>query len=68
QALAALRAGLRALVLDPSCPAYPALAAAAAECGARLLPARPPALDLGRIDLRRAGGRRLLAQWLVRGR
>ncbi|WP_149538218.1 hypothetical protein [Siccirubricoccus phaeus] len=68
QALAALRAGLPALVLDPTCAAFPALAAAAAECGALLLPERPSALDLGRLDLRRPGGRGLLAQWLVRGR
>ncbi|MBW8270055.1 hypothetical protein [Caldovatus aquaticus] len=65
-ALAALRAGLRAVVLDPACPAFAAVAAAAAEAGARLLSARPEALDLGRLDLRRPGGRAQLAAWLRR--
>jgi hypothetical protein len=64
-ALAALRAGCRSVVLDGACPAYAAVAAAAAEGGARLLPARPPALDLAGLDLGREGGRRRLAQWLA---
>ncbi len=66
-ALAALRAGVRAIVLDPACPAFPAVAGAAAEIGAALLTARPaPALDLGRVELRRAAGRALLVRWLTR--
>jgi hypothetical protein len=65
-ALSALRAGCRGLVLDGACIGYPAVAAAAAECGARLLPARPPALDLGGLDLRRPGAAALLARWLTR--
>ncbi|HEY0421207.1 MAG TPA: hypothetical protein VGC80_16950 [Acetobacteraceae bacterium] len=46
QAMAALRAGCRALVLDPACPAYPRVHAAAAAMGAVVLPAAPEALDL----------------------
>lgn len=65
-ALAAIRAGLRAVVLDPSCPAFATVAAAAAERGAAVLPARPEALDLGPLDLRRPGGRAKLAAWLRR--
>jgi hypothetical protein len=64
-ALAALREGCRALVLDGGSPAWPAVAAAAAECGARLLPARPSALDLRRLDLRRPTAAAILAQWLA---
>ena len=64
-ALLALRAGLRALVLDPRCPGFAALAAAAAEAGACLHPCRPAALDLGRLDLTRDGGRARLAAWLA---
>jgi hypothetical protein len=48
RALEALRAGQKALVLLPDCPAWATVAPAAAECGALLLPARAPALDLGR--------------------
>ena len=68
-ALSALRAGARVLVLDPAVPAFPAVAAAAAEAGAALWAERPPALDLGRLDLRAAGGpgRRRLAEWLTGG-
>lgn len=64
-ALAALRAGLRELVLDPACPAFAQVAGAAAEIGARLRPARPPALDLAPLDLNRAGARAKLAAWLA---
>lgn len=64
-ALAALRAGCRLLVLDRASPAFHAVEAAAAEIGARLLPARPPALDLGTLDLRRDGARVPLARWLA---
>lgn len=63
-ALAALRAGLRLLVLDPGCPAFAAVAGAAAACGAEIWPARPAALDLGRLDLRKSGGWNKLAGWL----
>lgn len=66
-ALHALRAGARALVLDPAAPAFPAVAAAAAEAGAALWAERPPALDLGRLVLRNPGGRRRLAEWLTGG-
>lgn len=59
-AMAALRVGQRLLVLDPACPAYPRVAAAAATLGAHVLPARPPALDLGA-----PGARRRLAGWLA---
>jgi hypothetical protein len=62
-ALAALRAGLRRLVLAP-CPASGAVAAAAEECGAELRTEAPPALDAGRIDLTSPGGRNKLAHWL----
>ncbi len=64
-ALAALREGCRILVLDGRCPAFAAVADAAAECGALLLPARPLALDLRGLDQRRPGGRALVAQWLT---
>jgi|GEM_PF-639877 len=64
-ALVALRAGCRLLVLDGACPAFPAVMAATAEVGAGLLPARPPAFDLGTLDLRRQGARVPLARWLA---
>jgi hypothetical protein len=66
-ALSALRAGAQGLVLDPAVPAFPAVAAAAAEAGAALWTARPPALDLGRLDLRSARARLRLAEWLTGG-
>lgn len=47
-AMAALRHGQRLLILDPACPAFPRVAGVAAGLGARVLPARPPALDLRR--------------------
>jgi hypothetical protein len=59
RALEALRIGLKGIVLDPLCPAFPALAESAARLGACLLPAAPPALDLAR-----AGAARRLAGWL----
>jgi hypothetical protein len=59
QAMAALRAGQLLLVLDPACPAFAAVGAAAATLGATLLAARPAALDLGNPDARRG-----LARWL----
>jgi hypothetical protein len=64
-ALAALRAGARWLVLDPGVPAFPGVAGAAAEVGARVWPARPQALDLRSVDLRRPAGRARLAAWLA---
>ncbi|WP_376094793.1 hypothetical protein ACE7GA_01825 [Roseomonas sp. CCTCC AB2023176] len=64
-ALDALRRGWRCLVLDPSCPAYATVEAAAAEVGAGLLPARPEALDLSALDLRKEGGRAILTRWLA---
>jgi hypothetical protein len=63
-ALAALRAGCRLLVLEAACPAFPAVRDAAAACGARVLPARPAALDLYGLDLRKPGGRGKLLGWL----
>jgi hypothetical protein len=59
-AMAALRVGQRLLRLDPACPAFAAVAAAAAGWGAHVLAERPPALDLGG---RGAGWR--LAGWLA---
>lgn len=45
RALEAMRAGLRLLVLE-ACPGRDDVADAAAECGATLLPRRPPSLSL----------------------
>ncbi|WP_111398368.1 hypothetical protein [Humitalea rosea] len=56
-ALAALRAGVPILVLAGAHPAYPAVAGAAAEAGAVLLPAPPPAIVIDHLDLRRPAGR-----------
>lgn len=64
-ALAALRAGQALIVLDGGVPAYGQVAAAAAQIGATVLPVRPPALDLRRIDLRKSGGQAILARWLA---
>jgi len=58
QAMAALRAGQRQIVLDPACPAF----ARIASLGARVLASRPPALDLARH-----GAARRLADWLASG-
>ncbi|MBB5694855.1 hypothetical protein [Muricoccus pecuniae] len=63
-ALDALRQGWRLLVLDPAHPSFPAVEAAAAELGATLLPVPPEALDLSRLDLRKPGGRAILARHL----
>jgi hypothetical protein len=52
--MAAIRAGQAILVLDPGCPAFPRVASLA-----RVLPARPPALDLGS-----RGAERRLRPWL----
>ena len=59
RAMAALRVGQRLLVLDPACPAFPAVAGAAGTLGAVLLPARPQALDLAVH-----GAARRLVGWL----
>jgi len=53
-AMAAIRAGQALLVLDPACPAFARVAALAT-----VLPARPPALDLGE-----RGAARRLHLWL----
>ena len=46
-AVEALRAGFALVRLDQDCPGHGAVCDIAAQCGARLLAARPPALDLG---------------------
>jgi hypothetical protein len=61
RAMEALRIGVKGLVLDPLCPAFPAVAEAARAHGTRLLPAAPPALDLAR-----PGAARRLEAWLRR--
>ncbi|HZF75478.1 MAG TPA: hypothetical protein VE033_06555 [Acetobacteraceae bacterium] len=63
-ALAALRAGCRELVLEGGTSAFPAVASAAREVSALLLPVRPLALDPRPLDLRRPGGRARLLAWL----
>ncbi|MDA8051960.1 MAG: hypothetical protein M0002_18480 [Rhodospirillales bacterium] len=59
RALEALRCGIKGLILDPDCPAFPAVQRAATAAGARLLSAAPPALDLFE-----RGAARRLAAWL----
>lgn len=66
-ALDAARRGWRLLVLDPGHPASAAAAAAIGRAGAAVLPAAPPALDLSRLDLRKPGGRAILARHLAGG-
>ncbi len=61
RALEALRTGQKALVLSADCPAYASVASAAAERGAALLSARPPALDLAE-----PGAMRRLPDWLAK--
>ncbi|MDJ0389907.1 hypothetical protein QMO56_17510 [Roseomonas sp. E05] len=46
-ALAALRAGLPVVVLEPECPAFAAAEAVARALNAAIWPAPPPAVDLG---------------------
>lgn len=58
-ALEAIGLGQGWLVLDGACPALPALARLAASRGGGVLPARPPALDLGK-----PGAMRRLPWWL----
>jgi len=55
-ALAGVRAGLPILVLDGAHPAWPAVAGAAAAAGVALWPARPAAIGIEGIDLRRPSG------------
>lgn len=64
-ALAALRAGCRGIVLDGASPAFGAVAAACAEVGAMLFPQRPPAMEARVLDLRRPVARARLAAWLA---
>jgi hypothetical protein len=59
-AMAALRVGQRLLLLDPACPAFAAVADAAATLGAHVLARRPPALDLAE-----RGAARRLTGWLA---
>jgi hypothetical protein len=60
QAMAALRAGQRLLILDPACPAFATVRSAAKTLGAIVLAARPPALDLAD-----PAAQRRLARWLA---
>ncbi len=59
RAMEALRLGQRGLVLDPRCPAFPAVAAAAASLGGVVHRGRPAALDLAE-----PGAERHLDRWL----
>jgi hypothetical protein len=63
-ALAALRAGVTTLVLDPACPAFARIVAAAARCGGEVWPGRPPALEMARLDRRPPQARAQLIAWL----
>lgn len=60
-AMAALRIGLKHLILAPACPAFPTVSAAATPLGAIVLPQRPASLDLAA-----PGAARHLAAWLQR--
>ncbi len=64
-ALAALRAGCRGIVLDGASPGFADIAAACAEAGALLFPGRPPAMEARSLDLMRAAGKARLAAWLT---
>ncbi len=59
RALEALAIGQKGLILLEGTPGFAAVAGAASTCGARLLAAAPPALDLAR-----AGAARHLRPWL----
>jgi hypothetical protein len=61
RAMEALRIGQQTVILDAACPAFAAVAAAAATLGARVLAERPEALDLAE-----RGAARRLAAWLDR--
>ena len=60
RAAEALRLGLGGIVLACEPAAFAVVAGIAASCGARLLAAAPPALDLGQH-----GAKRRLAAWLA---
>jgi hypothetical protein len=60
-AMSALRLGQSVLILDPACPGFAAVSAAAATMNATVLPSRPPALDLAV-----SGAERRLIAWLGR--
>jgi hypothetical protein len=60
-AMAALRIGQLVLIVDANCPAFAAVAAAAATLGASVLAERPQALDLAE-----RGAETRLAAWLNR--
>jgi len=63
-ALAALRLGARVVILTPDVPAFGAVAGAAAECGAKVWTAAPPAFDPGRAGLAKPGAQACLTAWL----
>lgn len=63
-ALAALRAGCPALVLRPG-PAFPAVAGAARDSAALLLPERPPSLEMATLRPDTPRGVALLRSWLI---
>jgi len=64
-ALAALRLGARIVILAPDVPAFAAVAGAAAQCGAAVWTAAPPAFDPGRAGLAKPGAQACLTAWLV---
>lgn len=63
-AILAIRAGCRIIVLDSGLPAFAAVEAAAREAGALLLPGRPPSLGVRSLKLEHPAGRARLADWL----
>ncbi|HWL83297.1 MAG TPA: hypothetical protein VNR89_20285 [Roseomonas sp.] len=63
-ALAALRAGLPVVVLEPDCPAFAAVEAVAGTLNAAVWPSPPPALDLGPGRAETARTHLRLARWL----
>ena len=63
-ALGAIRAGARTVILDPACPAFAAVAAAAEEAGVGLWDAAPVALDMAALDPKRRADHARLAAWL----
>jgi len=63
-ALAALRLGARIVILAPGSPAFPVVAGAAAELGAVIWTAAPPAFDPGRAGLAKPSAQACLTAWL----
>lgn len=63
-ALGAIRAGVGIVILSEGCPAFAAVAGAAAEANIMLWNRRPQALDLGELDLRRRDAHKKIADWL----